>query len=468
MEKRLSNKNGLLVIFTAILAFGCTHSPTHPDLSVPADQNNLLTKKVDFVNPPLNDYLEKDSTTHKDDHLIWQHIENNFALTNLYNHPRVVQQKDKYLSQNNYLAKVTKRSEPFIYFVLNEIINRQMPAELAILPIVESGYYPRARSHARAEGLWQIMPFTAQDLGLKRTAGYDGRHDVYASTSAALDYLSQMHNLFNGDWLLALAAYNAGPQRVKRALKNVSMNEHGAYDKDIYWNLHLPRETLNYVPKILALSSIINDRATNQTILHPIENKPYLASIKLSKRISPAKLIQTAAANESEIKLLNPAIRNLKTPVAAGYNLLVPKRDAEFLALAIENMDEAPQPNWARHKISRGESLGGIAQRYGTTVHALREENNLRNNTIVAGRTLRVPLQTSAYSKSTRVTPSNSKAPLTHTIKTIDEPYMYVVALGDSFWKIANRNNTTVKRLIELNDRKANQPLQPGERILVD
>ncbi|MFK7816308.1 MAG: transglycosylase SLT domain-containing protein [Gammaproteobacteria bacterium] len=452
----------------SFIAIGCSHSPTNSDLSDPTDLNNLLSKNADFINPPLNDYLEEDLTSATDNHLIWQHIENELALANLYNHPRVIQQKDKFLSQNNYLAKVTERSEPFIYFVLSEVVDRQMPAELAILPIVESGYHPRARSHARAEGLWQIMPFTANDLGLKRTVGYDGRHDVHASTSAALDYLSQMHNLFDGDWLLALAAYNAGPQRVKRALRKVSTNEHGTYDKDIYWDLHLPRETLNYVPKILALSSIINDRDINRTPLHPVENKPYLASIQLSKRISPAKLIQAAAANESEIKLLNPAIRNLNTPIAAGYNLLVPKRDAEFLALAIDNMKEAPQPKWAKHKINRGESLGGIALRYGTTVNALRESNNLRNNNIVAGRTLTVPLQTTEISNLSYTKNSSTTASLSNSTETIDTPYMYVVALGDSFWKIANQNNTTVKRLFELNDRNANQPLQPGETILVD
>lgn len=472
MEKWASNKNVLLVIILAFIAMSCTHSPTNPNSTDPASVDNAHTEtlahEADFINPPLNDYLEKDLVSSRDNRLIWQRIENKLALTDLYSHPRVIQHKDKFLSQNNYLATVTKRSEPFIYHVLSEIVDRQMPAELVVLPIVESGYHPRARSRARAEGLWQIMPFTANDLGLKRTVGYDGRHDVHASTSAALDYLSQMHSMFNGDWLLALAAYNAGPQRVKRALKKFSTNEHGGYDKDIYWNLRLPRETLNYVPKILALSAIINDRDINRSPLHPIEDKPYLASIQLSKRISPAKLIQTAAANKSEIKLLNPAIRNLNTPVPAGYNLLVPKRDAEFLALAIDNMEEVPKPNWVKHRISRGESLGGIAQRYGTTVNALRESNNLQSNKIVAGRTLTVPLQTTTHLKSSHSKTKSATASLNNTTENIDAPYMYIVALGDSYWKIANRNNTTVKRLFEINGRNADQPLQPGETILVD
>ncbi len=484
MEKWTFNKSSLLVFFLAFVVMGCTHSPTSPDLSdseiIDKAHGNSLAPKADFINPPPVNFLKKDlATTNlattRDNKLIWQHIENKLALTDLYNHPRVIQQKNKFLNQDQYLSIVTKRAEPFIYYVLSEIDSRQMPAELAILPIVESGYYPRARSHAKAEGLWQIMPYTAKDLGLKRTAGYDGRHDIHASTSAALDYLSQMYNMFDGDWLLALAAYNSGPQRVKRALKKVSANKNGTYSKDIYWDLRLPRETLEYVPKILALCSIINDKEISYKLLHPIEDKPYLSAIQLSKRISPAKLIQTTAVNETEIKLLNPAIQNLNTPVPPGYNLLVPERDAEFLALAINNMEEAPKPNWTKHTISRGESLSGIARRYSTTVNALRESNNMQNNNIFAGRTLIIPLQIathsqnqnnnnqSKYSKTKRAT-----ATLDDSIDIIDAPYVYVVAMGDSFWKIANRNNTTVKRLFEINGRNAGLPLQPGETILID
>jgi membrane-bound lytic murein transglycosylase D len=459
----------MILAFTAI---ACSHSPTNTDLSDSTILNKpdqeTLAQQADFISPPLDDSLKKNSVSAKDSHLIWHRLDNKFDLKDFYNHPRVTRHKEKYLNKNSYIAAVTNRSEPFFHYILSEIEARQMPAELAILPIVESGYLPRARSRARAVGLWQIMPFTASDLGLKRSAGYDGRHDVHASTSAALEYLTQMHNMFNGDWLLALAAYNAGPQRVKRALKKVSVNEDGAYDKDIYWDLHLPRETLNYVPRILALCSIINDRNNNLVPLHPIANEPYLASIQLSKRISPVKLIQTTAINETEIKLLNPAIRNLNTPIPAGYNLLVPKNDAKFLALAIENMEEAPQPKWAKHRISRGESLGGIAQRYGITINALRESNNLHNNKIIAGRTLTVPLQATTDYKHTHKKSKTSTRVENNYDEIIASPYMYVVAMGDSYWKIANRNNTTVKRLFEINGRSADQPLQPGETILVD
>ncbi len=469
MEAWVLNKNRLAILFLAFSVIACTHSPTNSDLNNPVDSvyahPDALAQKADFISPPLrSDSLDKDLLANaKNNHLIWQHIENKLELTELYDHPRVVLQKHKYLNNSKYLERVTKRSEPFIHFVLSEIENRQMPAELAILPIVESGYYPRARSRARAEGLWQIMPYTAKDLGLKRSVGYDGRHDVYASTSAALDYLSQMYDKFDGDWLLALAAYNAGPHRVSRALKKVNI-----HNKNAYWDLRLPHETREYIPKILALCAIIKDKEFSSTLLHPIEDTPYLETIKLSKRISPAKLILAADADETEIKLLNPAIRNLSTPIPAGYHLLVPKRDAELLALAIDNMQEAPQPTWVNHRINRGESLSGIARRYGTTIGALREANNMHNNKIVAGRTLVIPLHQTSHKKNVAQATPKSNSALVESSRTFDEPYVYVVAMGDSFWKIANRNNTTVKRLFEINGRSADQPLLPGEAILVD
>jgi len=411
MEERVLNKFSLATIGLTFLIGACSHSPTTPKTSSSATTNktttNSIAQKADFISPPLSKLVDNNSVIQsKSNQLIWQHIENGFELTELYDHPRVLQQKKKFLANTEFLEKSTKRSEPFIHFVLSEIENRQLPTELAILPIIESGYYPRARSRAKAEGLWQIMPYTGKELGLKRLAGYDGRHDVYESTMAALNYLTQMYNTFDGDWLLALAAYNAGPQRVKRALRQAKV-----VDKDVYWNLRLPRETREYVPKILAVSAIIKDLEISSSFLYPIEDKPYVANIKLSKRISPAELAQTAETSESEIKLLNPAIRNLSTPIPAGYQLLVPKQDV-------------------LRKTSHRQSVAQASRKNSTPAI----------------------IETESVTKDTN----------------IDEPYVYIVAMGDSYWKIANRNNTTVKRLYEINGRRPDQPLQPGETLLVD
>ena len=473
MKGKVFIQNGFTVLILAFFITACTHAPINPIVTDKADSSKTLltdsAQKPDIIIPPLNNSssrLPKDNgSKHR---LIWDHIGDQLRLTKFYNHPHVVKQKEKFLTNADYLSQVTKRSGPFIHFVLTEIEKRQMPAELALLPIIESGYYPRARSRAKAEGLWQIMSYTGRELGLKHTYSYDGRHDVYAATSAALDYLAQMHDRFDGDWLLALAAYNAGPHRIKRAVNN---NSNNMDNEHVFWDLRLPRETREYIPKILAICSIIKDKKFNSTLLYPIENQAYLETIQLTKRISPAKLIDAIDISESEIKLLNPALRNFNFPIHAGYQLLVPKHDVKLISDAINKLPEESQPDIARHRINRGETLSTIARRYGTSVHALREANSLHNNTIVAGRSLLVPHKPGAkITTHTSVKKSHSQK---NTVRIkqdtfIAEPYVYVVAMGDSFWEIANRNNTTVQRLFEINGRNADQPLLPGETILVD
>jgi len=452
-----------LLIFLTLTVIACSHSPTKLDHSNNEIATGVATDAVtpDFTIPPISISRTKELSTKpaNDGQLIWPHIAKNLALSQFYEHPRVARQKQKYLDNAESLSIVTRRSEPFIYFVLSEIEQRQMPTELAILPIVESGYSPKARSRAQAVGLWQFMPYTAREFGLQRTRGYDGRHDVYASTIAALDYLAKLCNMFDGNWLLALAAYNAGPQCIKRALQKSTANE----DENSYWDLHLPRETREYVPKILALSAIIYDNELSGTLFHPVYDEAHIESIEINKRISPSKLVQASGINAAELQLLNPALRNLNNLTPENYYLLVPKQKAKLISMTIDNMPAEKLPLWEQHVITSGESLSVIAKRYGTSVVALQETNNLHDNTIIAGHTLRVPPSKISHIQAHhRVT---KQAPI---LPKDDAPYFYVVTSGDSFWKIANRNNTTVGRLAIINDRNPDQPLYPGESILID
>ncbi len=457
-------------LFTALTLFftGCTHSPTNPNNSSNEVLTGIATDDAltpDFIVPPINVPVIESSSIKftSNEQLIWQHIAKNLALSQFYEHPRVVQQKQKYLNNADYLSIVTRQAEPFIHFILSEIEQRQMPAELAILPIVESSYFPKARSRAKAVGLWQFMSHTAKEFGLQQTYGYDGRHDVYASTAAALDYLAYLYNQFDANWLLALAAYNAGPQRVKRALKTNTANN----NEENYWDLQLPRETRDYIPKILALSAIVSDKQLSSTLLHPIADEPHIETIEVNKRISTSKLIQTSGINATELCMLNPALRNLNYLIPEGYCLLVPKHDAELLSMIIDSMPEETLPAWQKHIVAKGESLSSIAKRYSTSVAMIREANNLNGNTIVAGHSLRVP---PVKNNSKKITTRHAVTEQVSASKpsNIEAPYFYVIAMGDSFWKIANRNNTTVDRLAIINGRNPNQPLIPGESILID
>ncbi len=317
--------------------------------------------------------------------LIWPRIARNFAFSHLYEHPLVVAQKQKLLQRERVLQVTSQRSEPFIYFILDEIERRNMPSELVILPFVESGYYPMARSRSKATGLWQFTAQTAREFRLKRTCCYDARYDIHASTMAALDYLEELHMQFNQDWLLALMAYNTGPNRLKKVLRSSA----DALKADDYWNLALSRETREYVPKLLAFCAIVADPHLSHTLLHPVANAPHLEILETKKRISPAKLFKSANISAGELRRLNPAMQHLHYPLPRGYRMLVPHQKTELVLQVVERLPE--EPRWYRHRIARGESLSVIAVRYGTTVSALRRANQLKSSLILAGKTLIIP-----------------------------------------------------------------------------
>ncbi len=481
MGESLKNKAQRLcfaLTFVCIFfTYGCSHSIAPPDVSNHQLIPTTDEKIVDFINPPIS--LSNTTTTTTTtlnnnvpakDKLVWQNIANNLTLTKFYQHPNVSKQKQKFTADKNYLATVSRKAEPFIHFVLEEIKLRQMPAELAVLPIVESNYSPIARSHAKAAGLWQFMSYTATEYGLVRDTGYDARYDVYASTHAALDYLSYLHQKFDGDWLLAMAAYNAGPQRVKRALKR-SKGEINTNGESKFWQLKLPRETRQYIPKILALSAIINDENLSSTLLHPINDKPYLASLEINKRITISALAEVTGIDAKEFLRLNPALRSVHNPSPSNYHLLTPKSSKDLVAVSILNMADQPEPVWQKYKVMRGDSLSKIADHYGTSITAIREANNLNSNNIIAGHMLAIPptgLNTVSTNPQTKIIKTTKRKKAIKQKITADSPYFYVVMAGDSFWEIANRNNTTVHRLSQINDRNPDQPLRPGESILID
>lgn len=317
--------------------------------------------------------------------LVWQRIAQNFAFSHLHDDPRVAAQKQRYLQRERLLLDTSQRSEPFIYFILDEIERRNLPSELAILPFIESGYYPLARSRSKATGLWQFTSQTARHFRLKRTCCYDARYDIHASTMAALDYLEELHAEFDQDWLLALMAYNTGPNRLKKVLRSST----AAVRAGDYWNLAVSRETREYVPKLLAFCAIVADPSLSRTLLYPVADVPHLEILETKKRISPAKLLKSVDVSSGELRRLNPAMQHLHYPLPRGYRMLVPRQKTELVASVMERLPE--EPRWYKHRIARGESLSVIAVRYGTTVSALRRANKLTSSLILAGKTLIIP-----------------------------------------------------------------------------
>jgi len=202
-----------------------------------------------------------------------------------------------YSQHIDYLQQVSERAQPYLFHIVESLSQQQLPAELALLPIVESAYQAKALSPKSAAGLWQFMPSTGHDLDLYQTAHYDARLDIEASTQAAIRYLSFLKQHYNGDWLLALAAYNGGLGMVDNAIeRNVAAGQSADY-----WSLQLPEETKAYVPKFLALSSIFANPKAYGLNLTPVKNEAYFVKVHIDSHYDVAYL---AAKEVNEVASL--------------------------------------------------------------------------------------------------------------------------------------------------------------------
>jgi membrane-bound lytic murein transglycosylase D len=307
--------------------------------------------------------------------------------------------------------------------------------------MVESWFKVRALSRARALGMWQFISSTGYRYGLKRTSWADERMDPEKSTRAALAYLSELHELF-GDWLTAVAAYNCGEARVQRLLQQQSA---GYFDQ--FWDLYeqLPRETRRYVPRFIAAVVILEDPAKYGFDDLPEPARPIeVKTITTSRWVSLASLDEQLTLPPGTLAELNPELRHKATP-DMPYELTVPTDSAQAALASIATASAAAAPKTAQttvHHVRRGESLSGIARRYGTSVQALMQINRLRDpNRIAPGQTLLVDGSAPAAVAST-----------------------YTVRRGDSLWNIARRFGTTVDRIKRDNGLRSNT-LRPGQRL---
>jgi membrane-bound lytic murein transglycosylase D len=265
---------------------------------------------------------------------IWGRLGQGFSLVDGNGlNPRIVRQRDWLLDNPGFLRNASLRAGPYLHYIAETLDERRLPPELALLPIVESAYNPKASSIRDAAGLWQFMAATGRDFNLRQTVWYDGRRDVVASSRAAMDYLSRLHDQFGGDWLLAMAAYNAGEGTVARA---VEANQRRGLPTD-YWHLDLPRETQDYVPRLLALSMLVREPQAYGVQLSPVANAPYFTAIELARPVDISQLAASAGVDEQVLLGLNPAFLRKKT-VDGPRHLLVPRDQARQLTASLAKM----------------------------------------------------------------------------------------------------------------------------------
>ncbi|MBQ1782608.1 MAG: LysM peptidoglycan-binding domain-containing protein [Gammaproteobacteria bacterium] len=368
------------------------------------------------------------------------------------------------LKDPNYLMRVGERAEPFMYMVLNEIERRGMPTELALLPVIESAYDPHAYSRAHASGLWQFIPETGKHYGLRQDFWYDGRRDVVASTNAALDYLQKLNEMFDGDWLCALAAYNAGEGRVSRAIKsNIARNR-----PTDYWSLDLPEETRNYVPKLLALSEIVRNNDGYGVNLPPIADEPRLAMVDTRGQIDLSLAARIAGLPVEELLRYNPGFSRWATAPEGPHNLLLPLSAIEQFERTLLQLKPDERLSWTRHKVKRGETLAQIAQKYQTDAKLVADLNQIRNGRLTAGKSIIVPVSTEALPgiNARQLLASDSVGRATQAERQ-GRRASYKVRKGDTLSHIAKNHRVSVNDLMAWNNLSKRSRLSVGQNLVI-
>lgn len=397
-------------------------------------------------------------------HQIWQRIRMGSQLDWDLDNKRFQAEFNWYQRHSNYMARVSQRSQRYIYYIAEQIDKRGMPMELALLPIVESAYDPFAYSHGRASGMWQFIPGTARVYKLDQNWWFDGRRDVIESTDAALAYLEKLHKLFDDDWLLALAAYNSGQGTVGRAIRK---NRKLGKPTD-FWSLDLPRETRSYVPKLLALAKLIDQPQQYGTELYPVANAPYFAIVDTESQIDLAEAALLADTDIEELYRLNPGFNRWATAPDGPHRLLVPVASASSFEQGLAALPPSARMHWQRYTVKPGDSIGLLAQRYNTDIATIRAANKLRGNLIRAGKPLLIPVaaqDSQHYALSAEQRLDNLQAKRKGAPGS--EQQFYTVKSGDSLWTISRHYGVTTSSLAHWNGMSPRDTLRPGQKLSI-
>ncbi|RKZ66628.1 MAG: lytic transglycosylase [Gammaproteobacteria bacterium] len=404
----------------------------------------------------ISDEVEQHAQKETD---VWKRIGSDLRLTRDISEKTTASKLAWFARHQAYIDRVSDRATPYLYYIVEELEKRDMPLELALLPIVESAYNPFAYSPSRASGIWQFIPNTGKHYGLKQNWWYDGRRDIVAATDAALNYLQKLHKDFNGDWMLALAAYNSGEGNVGKAIRR---NEKAGKPVD-FFSLKLPRETRSYVPSLLAISEIVAHPEKYNITIKPIKNEKYFEQVNINSQIDLAMAAELSGLSIEELYTLNPGFNRWATDPIGPHRLLIPVTKTPAFENRLASLSSADRIKWQRHKIQKGESLGRIATHYRTDVSTLKQINRLKGNTIRTGHSLLIP---------------TAQKPLKHYSLSLDsrrykglksigdgQRYVYTIKRGDNLWDIGRHYGISVKQLCAWNDISSKSILRPGKKL---
>jgi membrane-bound lytic murein transglycosylase D len=467
---------------------------------------------------PKSDLPSDYPTKYLPDGNMWNSFRENLQMPVDTKNPHIKAQIKWYQANQGMLNRAIVRGAPFLYYAYQQTQRLGLPAELALIPIGESGFIASNVSNRGAVGLWQFMSPTAREFNLRMNKYYDGRRDPIASTNAALKYFTYLHDYFDNDWLLALAAYNTGPGNAQKA---VMRNQRKNLPTD-FWSLNLPRDTEEYIPKLLALSAIIKNPKKYGVYLTPVNDSLYFEQVNAGHQISLGTVAKLTDLKLSLIQNLNPGLTKSITEPTGPHSVLVPKSKASLLKKRLESGESvsdsvtdqtteiisthssaepeesvaaAPTTKYQKYTVKKNDTLRSIAKRYSTTPEKLRQINKLHSNTLKTKQKILVP--TPKSNASTTVTTTNTESTTTATITTTTKKTKhtpskkakktaaispvtsapatsatqnvsgyYEVGASDTIYSIAKKFNTSTAKLRELNNLPTNN-IKPGQYLKI-
>lgn len=499
----------LCLSFVFILA-GCSDAPKEPlvingpPVVSRSEYGSAYKYGVHTKKPGGYQFKKRIKNLFSHHNTVWERMLSLYSLPEVDNY-RVDAELNYYLDHPDYIARVQERAAPYMHLILDEIEAKNLPGELALLPVVESAFIPEAYSRSAAAGLWQFIPSTGRLFGLQQNSWYDGRRDIYASTVAATSYLKELSEEFNGDFFLALASYNYGKGNIGKAIMR---NEYQGLPTD-YWSLNLPKETEDYVPRLLAIAKLFANADQYGIRLQAVPNKRYCEVVNVGSQLDIDKAAELARTPLSHFLKLNPCFKKGSTAPDGPHRLLVPSdrvhafkqnlarlpyeervaqrwrqeellaekvRQNELTAQKIRDEEEERIANRRKHevvaaksssfssaptqsyKVQRGETLSGIAKSYGTSIDALRHINHLSKNQVNSGSYLKVP--------------SSSRVSVIKEVSSTLKPKMssgsvYVVKKGDTFYNVSKRFAVSRSNIAAWNNISPNSNLISGQKLVI-
>jgi membrane-bound lytic murein transglycosylase D len=399
---------------------------------------------------------------------LWHRIRMGFTLEPM-DSPLVVENEAWYASRPDYIKRFVDRGSRYLHHIVEQVERRGMPMEVALLPVIESAFTPKAYSRAKASGLWQFIPSTGKNYGLTQDWWRDNRNDVVAATDAALNYLQRLYDMF-GSWELALAAYNCGEGCVGRA---IAANQKRGLPTD-FLSLKLPNETRNYVPRLIAVKNIVLAPAAYGIELESVPDQPYFTAVPAPGKIDVPLAAKLAGMSVEEFLALNPA-HNKPVAVAPTGTLIVPLDKADVFKANLETYDK-PLVSWTTYAAKRGESIDAIARRHGVTAAQLRAVNDAfkldRRGRLRLAQQVLVPIRAGKAPEAAPVKVAQATAAVASDAAA-EKPASrlaasvrwYTVRTGDTLYGIARRANLAVDQLLHLNELKTGSILRPGFKL---